>query len=338
MRFEATRTPPEGWDAELAAAGGTVFHCLAWARYRRATSGASPLFCRWIGDAGPAPAALALGFERALSLPGGAGRLLSRLEFDSAPLGAADGDLLGPLLRWSRSQRTLLDLRLGSFDARRPWGDGSLPHPAARIEFLAAPAAHEELLRRMREDKRRAVKRAVRAGLEVREGGRRDVRAFADLYDRTIARLAGAKGVSLETLDRDAVAELVASGSGRLFLAWEGPEPVAACLFGAFGRAAFYLHNGAGARALETGAVPLLILESLERLGAEGFDRLNLGGVGDAAADPHDRDHGLYVFKSSLGTIPSPCEGGSVVLRPRTLSALSLARRVAALRGRSAAG
>ncbi|HZT15014.1 MAG TPA: GNAT family N-acetyltransferase [Gaiellaceae bacterium] len=336
MRFEATSAPPEGWDAGLAAVGGTVFHCLRWARYRRATSAATPLFCSWFSDSDPRPAAFALGFERALSLPGRAGRLLRRLEFDSAPLGTGEGDLLAPLLAWCRSQRTLLDLRLGSFDARRSWGNVPLPHPAARIEFLAAPAAREQLLRRMREDKRRAVKRAEHAGLEVREGGRGDVDAFVDLYDQTIARLSGAKGVALETLDREAVAELVESGSGRLFLVWEGPDPVAACLFGTFGRSAFYLHNGAGARAFETGAVPLLILESLERLGAEGFDRLNLGGVGAAAVDPADRDHGLYIFKSSLGTAQSACEGGTVVLRPRLLSALSVARRVAVPRGRSA--
>jgi lipid II:glycine glycyltransferase (peptidoglycan interpeptide bridge formation enzyme) len=65
-------------------------------------------------------------------------------------------------------------------------------------------------------------------------------------------------------------------------------------------------------------------------LSAEGFDRINLGGVPATARDPASPDHGLYTFKLGLGGEPTPCVGGRLRLRPIRLALFDLARSVRA--------
>lgn len=304
----------------MAARGGNVFHSSAWAQYRRVRDGVTPLFVRWRTAAqDEAPVAMALGLQS----PDPAtlrGRLASRLEFDSSPATAHESpDLVAPLLRWCREERSIVEVRCGSFDGE--WTPVPMRGRRARIEFLISPGDEATLFKRMRKGARSSVKRARRLGVEVtRRSNRAGALAFAGLHTATLRRLREHQRLSGRIPDESALASelevLISRGVGQAYVARSEGEDLAGCFFGAFGESTYYLLSGAEPRAHELGALGLTLFVAVEEASREGRTRLNLGGVSGEAAEPGATDHGLYSFKKGLGAEPVARTTWTASVRP----------------------
>lgn len=328
LRLEIIRAVPQDWDETLERLGGSIFQTSAWGEYRSFGSAAEPIFCQWYTADDRHPVALALGFLR----PGRqriARRVASWVEFDTPPTTALQGvDLLAPLVDWIKEQRSIVELRLGSFEPLGAWRSDVLPEAAHRIEFQLAPAPRDELVSGMRRLARRSIHKAENLGLTVERGDIDDVAAFAELYKQTLARLHQSKGVPRGTIGIDAITSLMNSGAASLYVTRENQEIIVGWLFGTFGDSAYSLLSGSGDRALETGAVPFTLAYALSDLSRHDYKRLNLGGVDASASEPDSPDHGLYAFKAGLGATPVVCTSGRVVFRCLRSRAIYLARRL----------
>lgn len=322
---------PAGWDGALAADGGVVFHCAAWADHK-GTQGGEPLFCVWRDQDGGV-AGRALGIRRP---PSGsrAGRLAARLVFDSPPTSGRRGaDFVRPLSSWARRHRALIEVGLGSFDAIGSWTPGALPRPQARIEYVVPDGDADDVWGGMRSLARRKVKKAEKGGLECRAvSDRESLRAFAAIYETTLARLNASKGVPTLGLDLDrhaaSLAALVDRGHGRLYAALRDGELVAATLFATFGARAYLVYSGATDAGRDDGAPFLILSTALRELRADGFPHLNLGGAAPDAPQPESLDHGLHQFKTRFGAAVEERTSGSLLLRPARARLVGTARRV----------
>ena len=334
MRIEVDELPPPAaWDGRVAALRGTLFQSHAWAAYRCHDGRARALHFSWFDDRSDDPVAVALGIEH--PAPGRMEASLgTRLTFDGPPAALTPGrDFAGSLERWCAGSRSVVELNLGSFDARTRWSDHPLASPLDRIEFHLLPREEDEAFRHMRKGARWSIKKARKAGVEVEP--RQDASAlgaFAELYRSTLDRLERTKGVPAQPLAGDRFAAalelLVKRGNGRLYLATLAGQPVAGCFFGLFDDGAFYLFNGSTDKALAVGATPLALHQAARDLAGAGISRINLGGVGAGAADPGSTEHGLYSFKLGLGATPVPCLGGRVKVKPLRAGLVAAAARL----------
>jgi GNAT acetyltransferase-like protein len=330
-RLEVTEgVPPASWDDDVQRTGGTVFHSEAWAAHRCHGGRAEPLFCTWRESGTGRVVGRALGIR---PRPSRGGRLIAKILFGSPPAGTAGIDYVSPLRDWARTDRSIVELTLGSFDARQAWSPSPPPRPEERIEFILPPAEEAKLRAGMRQMTRRAIRRAEKLGLEVRtEAGPEHLKAFALLYKDTLSRLEATKEIQVPALDpeefADSLRPLVEAGRGRLYTAWQDDTPHSACLFGVFNDGAFYIHNGATESARRSGATPLCLLAAARDLFASGALRINMGGVPANARNPASPDHGLYAFKLGLGTEAVARVGGTLVPRPLRARGAALARRL----------
>ena len=267
---------------------------------------------------------MALAIETALPGPFAA----RSIHFDAPPATPLKpGPLIPDIRRWMRGERGMADAWLGSFDSEGGW-DASAP--PTRVEFHVDPATEERLLRNMRKLARRSIRRAARAGIEI-DGDSAQMREFVDLYGQTLDRLHRVKGVATALGDADDLVQrlqtLRTSGAARLLLASASGTPVAGCLFTTFGHSAFYLLGGANDRGRETGATAAILHEAMTQFSAQGFRRINLGGVSPTAHLPEDPEHGLYSFKRGMGGVPHPCAELRIVVRPARRRLVEAARR-----------
>lgn len=314
------------WDDQLQQLGGGPFHCSAWANYRAAPTGTTPLFFSWRSE-GNDPAALALGFE---TVPPKLSRLRF-LRFDSPPVGFAPLPHLMPSLRqWLNDERNIVACSFGSFDARDYWPIGRPVN--VRRELLAATGTDDELVGRMRKGARYSIKRAERAGVRCSVDSGVSAAKFVTLYRETLHRLSTTKNLPVPRLNVAALVQqvegLVDGGAGALFVARLSSEPIAACLFTSFGERPYYLLNGASDAARDTGATAAVLYLALRHFSEKGCSAVNLGGVPEGAVATGHEEHGLYAFKAGLGASDHQCVDSRLVLRPALAGACELGRRV----------
>lgn len=329
LEVSEDREPPS-WDGWVDALGGGPFHCASWARYRSSAPRKRALFFTWFNRESAEPVAVALAIESSVPGPVNA----RSIEFDAPPATRVDQHhLSSSVAQWVRSQRTVADAWLGSFDATRAWLEK--PSPVTRVEFRIQPATENELLARMRTLARRSLRRAQRSGIEIDPDSQR-LREFVDLYGETLVRLRHVKGVSTVLLEPEGFARQLAllrnAGAAKLFMACEAGAPAAGALFTVFGGRAFYLIGGSNERGRETGAMTAVLFRAMRDFSAAGFECINLGGVSADAHLPSSRDHGLHEFKRGFGAAAHPCRDVRIVVRPvrhRLIHSLRAARSTA---------
>jgi hypothetical protein len=328
---QVTRSPPSHWDRILSEAdAGHLFHTADWAEYRATTASLAPLYFVLQRSAGmPRSATAALGLE--VPLLGSRLRPMAwRLAFDSAPVPAQGrAAFVDALLQWAHHRPGLVSIECGSLDG--DWGTDFVSPPLRRLEFVVDVSGGQSL-ERMRKSTRYEVRRAARAGVKISAAqSRSDVEALVRLHAATLDDLRRRKHVSGARPPFDAMAaaiqRLIAGKAAQAFLARRNGSPVAACLFGYAGKAAYYLLNGSSAVGREYSATHLTISTALDEFGAREFEQVNLGGVPVESTVGDHPDHGLYLFKRGFGGDVVTRVGGTVVLRPRQLSAIQLARR-----------
>jgi hypothetical protein len=322
---------PAGWDDEIRAFGGSLFHTHAWSEYR-ARNSAQALFFRWRDENTGDVIALALGAQHPMRT-GRFPRLVSYVLIESPPATSRlASDLLTPLRRWAMTaSRSVTEVQLGCLDPRSRWAPADPPRPLRHYEFLFPPRIPTDVLGAMSRGTRSHIRRAARLGLDVRRSDSwQDLVAFAHLGEQTKKRLMATKGLppSGESPEMRAAAlqTLVSRGAGRLYVASLGGRPLAGCFFGIWDGSAYYLQNGADLQAQRYDAVHFALHGAITDFMADGFTRVNLGAVPADGRDEASINHGLYNFKLRLGTQPIPCVGGSLAIRPARARALSVAR------------
>ena len=335
------RTAPPGWDEDLLAAGGVVFHSEAWARYKVQESGGEPLFCLWRERGRNRVVGRALAIRKP-SRDSRAARLATKVAFDSPPAGGEpDTDFIAPLRDWARRSPALIEVGLGSFDALGPWGPEDLPNPRQRVEFAMPPGDADAVWEAMRQLARRKVKKARKSEFEIsRPVTATELAPFTEVYELTQARLERNKGyVAGFELDREsfaaALAELTTRDRGRLYAASRGGRLEAAVFMATFGDRAYMVYSSA----TDEGRDPLLHLaggDQIVRLGQvatpqDGFAALNLGGAAGDAADPSSSEHGLHQFKTRFGAAVVPHTSGVLVPRPARARLVRSVRRLVRL-------
>jgi hypothetical protein len=329
---QVTRCPPNHWDRILSESdAGHLFHTADWAEYRATTASLAPLYFV-VGRAASMPraATAALGLE--VPLLGSRLRPMAwRLAFDSSPIPAQGrAAFMEALLQWAHHRPGLVSIECGSLDG--DWGPDFAGPPLRRLEFVVDVSGGHSL-ERMRKSTRYEVRRAARAGVTISAvHSRDDVEALVKLHRATLADLMRRKDVSGARPPFDAMAaaieRLIARKAADAFLARRNGAAIGACLFGYAGRTAYYLLSGSSALGREYAATHLIISTALDEFGGRQFEHVNLGGVpADSTVNDHP-DHGLYLFKRGFGGEVVTRVGGTVVLRPRQLGAVRLARRL----------
>ena len=334
LTFEAHESAaPTGWDDALRDAGGVVFHSEAWAGHKTHDGGAEPLFCIWRDATSGDVAGRALGIRRPPSSTR-AGRIVSKLAFDSTPTGAVGAaDYVAPLAGWARTCRALIEVRLGSFDALSDWAPGGVPAPRRRTEYVLPPGGEEDVWAGMRSLARRKVKKAAAGGLECRRSsGTAELERFAAIYRTTMERLQASKGLDDPAVDVDrfagSLAALLDRDHCRLYVALRAGEIVGGTAFATFGDRAYLVYSGATDAGRDDGAPFLILFTALGDLRASGFTHINLGGAAADAADPGSVDHGLHQFKTRFGAAAEERTSGELMLRPVRARLVESARRV----------
>lgn len=334
LDLEILDRAPSDWDEQLAASSGVVFHSRAWADYKVQESGGEPFYCLWREPRAGAVVGRALGLRRP-SRGSLASRLAVRWAFDSPPAASGGGHDFAAALRSSAAgSPAVIEVGLGSYDARGEWCPEPLPNPRPRMEFVLPEGEPDEIWAGMRQLARRKVKKAGQAGLVCRRAADlKEIAAFADVYAVTVARLERDKGVdSGGGLNRERFATaldcLQRAGGGSLYAAHRDGRLEAGAVFATFADRAYMIHSGATDAGRDAGASFLVMSEALGDLRKRGHRFLNLGGAGGDAADPGSSEHGLYQFKTRFGASVAPCVSGTIVVRPRRAGAIAGLRRI----------
>lgn len=287
-------------------------------------------FARSLHQLGGHPLLLAAPGER--QAPCGAlavlwsGRLRRVLEIFSIPATDA-GDPFWAGLREFARWRRVSDLRLHSYGTP----GGVLPRLAGeisrrgRVEFLADLTVGD--LDAVMEDAMRQVRKARRAGLELRRST--DPAAAADLTSLFVSSMArrASRGEQVPSASDPArFAPYLASGAGEIFFAARDGEIVSGALVLRAPRGGYYIHGGTSDSGRQCGASHFVMHSICWTLRNEGCSQFNLGG---ASAD----EPGLGRFKSMFATHQLQLEEAEIDLAPAIvrLATAALDRMRAAL-------
>lgn len=324
---------PAGWDSAVRAQRGVVFHTEAWASHKTSGGDGEPVFCTWRDLVSGEVAARALAIRRPPRATR-AGKLVSKLAFNSPPVGIGAGsDFVSPLERWARGRATLIQVTLGSFDATSEWAPTVLPHPQRRSEYVLPAGGEADVWENMRGRARRGVKQASKTGVECRAVVEpAALREFAEVYRTTNERLEMLKALPPSHLHVgrfvDSLTALLERDQGRVYAATQDAHIVAGTVFATFGDRAYLIYSGATDSGRDEGAPFLAMYTALRELRAEGFAFINLGGAAGDAAEEKSPDHGLHQFKMRFGANREERTSGTIVLRPLRAKLIQGAQRL----------
>lgn len=298
------------WDAEALQFGGTVFHSRAWADACGLLDG-EVLYLRLLRENRPLGVAVA-STQRTRWRP--LRRWRDVLLLNTPPALAPDvarRAAVSAIEHFARG-RGFGVLRINSYADPRP-ADDAVPDPTRstirpRLEFRVAlgpdlPAT----VARMSAGHRRNIRKARELGFEFTENSTLDgALALHALQEQTFHRRRdlgneNAAAWPAESYRRTMAAYLEA-GAIRFFFASRGGAVLSGIGTLEFGASAYYLVGGTSAEGYTCKAVFALFGHLIERLIAQGFSELNLGGVGVDVQDERHVDHGLYRFKAGFGS------------------------------------
>lgn len=247
-----------------------------------------------------------------------------RYVFDRAPwpleswVGA---DVIAETLCRTVHERRWAALELDSFEG--PDADAGLDalgmSTQNRYEFvLDLEPSDDERLAKAKSSHRRKIRRAEKAGVEVRTNKDGDaLRGLHALQGYTRQRRAS-RGDTM-TLPRPQQIEemhksLVVPGEALVFQGRYQGEVVSSILVGLGGDQAYYLMGGSNEAGLRLDAASLVLWRAMNEARRRGIRWFNLGGVPAEAERDGSPEHGLYRFKDGWGAVRWTCQSGQ--LRP----------------------
>lgn len=333
---------PRGWDEQLCALGGPIFHSVPWSRFSTARQRTqSPVFFRLLGADGSV-LGQALGFVSRAKF--GLGSVLT---LDALPT-VCNGDRSTLLTFLDEIERYGLRKRIdyvsfGSYAA--PPGAASLWRTSdsrkERFEFFfdLQSETEAEQFSRFPLNRRSRILQAERRGITVREqsdaeGIRLLWRVQADSAERIKQRGGPDMTVSREgDAGFDPLQILLEAGVARLYVVWSGGAPLSAAFYTCFSGQVYNNLSGHSREGLRANSGTALNWRVMCEARAAGFREFNLGGCSADAVNEGSPEHGVYSYKKSMGAEIRTCVGASRILRPCAFRLKSTIRRLA---GRSA--
>jgi lipid II:glycine glycyltransferase (peptidoglycan interpeptide bridge formation enzyme) len=111
--------------------------------------------------------------------------------------------------------------------------------------------------------------------------------------------------------------EIVDKNLGKLYLAYNGDEPVAGAFFAGYNKKVYYMLSSANEQGLKASAPDLLLWTSMTEYMKEGYEVFNLGGLSEDELEGQPLEKsGLYHFKKRFSADVPPCYKGELVLKP----------------------
>lgn len=327
LRFETfVGAPPPGWDADLQAIDGTVFHSVAWAGFQHSVQGGEPIFIRALDESGATVGAVLALFRRSrypiLST------VLRWMETASYPIAAmGNPDLVRRLIQETeRVARKLGCARLmmgSNFSGGVQVSLADLGYTTEdRVEFMVDLTASEDALwNAIKKDQRDRIRRLARDGVEYEATRQVDAMKALSMIQQTALerRLGRDQGFSLPddpTYYAVLHRTLVEPGSALLLLARQRGEPVAAIFYATFAGKAYSIFSGSTEAGYKSSAQSGLFWYAVTTFKKEGFLVLDRGGVPAASSEEGHELHGIFRFKHRLGTTPVRCVSGVRVISP----------------------
>jgi len=331
-------TAPIGWDEQLHALDGPVFHSIAWSRFSTAQQRAlRPVFFRLV-DADAAVFGQALGFVQRAKF--GLGNVLT---LEALPT-VRDGDrstllaFLDEIEQYGLRQR--IDcVSFGSYGALP--GTETLWRPSdsrtERFEFLfdLQGETEAEQFSRFPSNRRNKIRQAERRGVTVREQSDAEgVRLLWRVQADSVQRIKQRGGPDLTGVRRsDATSDpyqiLLEAGVARLYAVLSGEEPLSAGFYTFFAGRVYNTLAGHSREGLRADSGTVLNWHVMCQSRAAGFREFNLGGCGGDAVDESSPEHGVYSYKKRLGAEVRTCVGASRILRPCAFRLKSAIRQLA---------
>ena len=329
--------PPSDWAQLSASMGGSHFHAADWILYRASNLKATPVF--FVGyDTGGAAVGIAAGFMSQSSHTAIA-PFTRRLVIESHPVVAEPAYARVFLDQVVAEARRLgcVAFELQSFFSGGSRAlDGEPPSliRSERVEFvvdLRQPL--DAIWKSISKEQREKIRRSEKAGLSVHTSDASS--AYQELLALQVAtrdrRTAQGQGYAIDTDGQrydDLSTTLAAAGVTRLFLATSEGKAVSAILFGTYNKRAYSIYSGSDPTGYKFSAPSLIFWHAIQWFQEHGFEFVNRGGVSLDAKTPGHAQHGIYFYKSRLGTAEQFCTGGVMELRPWLASVGRLMRSV----------
>ena len=320
-----TQVDSASWNAEVQRLKGCPFHSYEWSLFSTRVNKSTPLYLHWLDQDGAVRAA-AIGYEKKRSVA----RVPFYKELSLGSFPASNGILpaaavLNPLLSYSR-EHGFTYLYLNSFGT--PHGTEILEEfgfeVSKRWEFLVdLKKSEEELWKTIHSKKRNLIRKGQKEGINIKSVyNLQEVMQFRALALETYNRKKD-QGISFprpseNTYYRLLKEQLIDTGLGRLYIAYDGDQPISGAFFVGFNGTAYYMLSSAGEEGLRKAAPDLVLWAAMTDYLKEGFSLFNLGGVSekDLNGGPLEKS-GLYHFKIRFGAEVYPCFKGELVLRPK---------------------
>jgi lipid II:glycine glycyltransferase (peptidoglycan interpeptide bridge formation enzyme) len=319
--------PPPDWNETVCRLDGSIYQSAAWADYEKTRNGARPLYLLTRDSAGEAVAGtlafvqqskhpLISWMSRAFRLPAHPFVRKDRAGIEATNLIAQ----CEKLARRLGCNKISMDSFLSGHSELVPADLGYAE--SRRIEFCVdltgnldevwkgVKKDHRERIRRLKREDIRIEVATARADLEVLKSAREMTRERREEKGQTYE-----VEHSAELYDR-LQDELMGRGLARLLIAKRENEILGSICFLTFNGRANSIFSGSTAAGYKMGVQALLFWSAVETFKADGFRELNRGGVPASAAEESDTLHGIYRFKSRLGTTPFVCRSGEKILRP----------------------
>ncbi len=318
---------PPDWNEIVCRLDGSIYHSTAWADYEKTRNGARPIYLLTRDSGGEAIAGtlaflnqskqpLISWMSRVLHLPAHPFVRKDRAASESTSMIG----LCEKLARRLGCNKIAMDSFLSGHSGIIPADLGYAERQ--RIEFCVdltmsldevwkgVKKDHRERIRRLKREDIRIEVATARADLEVLKSAREMTRERREEKGQTYE-----VEHSAELYDR-LQDELMGRGLVRLLIAKRENEVLGSICFLTFNRRANSIFSGSTGAGYKMGVQALLFWSAVEAFKADGFRELNRGGVPAAAAQESDALHGIYRFKSRLGTTPLLCRSGEKILRP----------------------
>ena len=314
------------WDDAVRRAGGSIFHSSIWADYVAACDpNVTTQYITLEGEHREV-LGLALGF-RTRSRHRFVGRFTGRLRLESAPLTMRSDehhmerfvDLLQDFARRSGD----VELSIGSFAAA---GSAELLGQRnftlrRRLEFeLPLDRPEDEMWKGLDYKRRWNINKARRLGVVIKRlPSSEGIPTLRRLQAESGRRIVARKGPDIARRswigERDPIEVLTTSGCGQIVGAYLDGIAVSAGLFTSFNGLVYHTLSGHDRTGLEAQAPTLLLWQMISHYRAQEAERFNFGGCSMDAVTPTSPEHGVYVYKKSLGGRCLECTGGTKILR-----------------------
>lgn len=334
---------PEAWNAEVMKLRGCSFHTYEWGLFSAESNSAEPLYLRWTGI-GPESRAIGLGLlkkKKIVGIP-----FWASLSIGSLPACAGSngfGEEITALILYCR------DRGVGSLDVHSfgtPVGTEVLKELGFQVqrrwEFLVPmEGVEEDLWKRIHSKKRNLIRKGQKENLRVERTsdlqGVLRFRALAlETHERKTSQRIPFPKPPNEIYYRLLKERLIDTGLGRLYLAYDGLEPVGGAFFVAYNGVAYYMLSSAGEHGLRKGAPDVILWTSMTDYQREGYNVFNLGGLSQSELEGRPlEESGLYHFKKRFASEAYPCYKGTLIMRPSRQKIYDFLRKVKTKLGHS---